>query len=97
MQRFKITDYFTLVELQTSKGLVFGLKLLKPEKWKNLVFTFGDIKPFDALHAMRAKIPVEVDFRFLDNPNNISDEDLNSPEFDDLVQDIFRHVMHEVS
>ncbi len=87
----KISDSFYYVEMDTSQGTIQGFKILK-EPWKDVVFTFGNFKPFDVISG---KIPVEVDLRILDNPNSVSDEDLNSEEFNDLLQDIFIHICHE--
>lgn len=81
-------SYFRLVEYESSQGLIQGIKILKPEKWAGIVFTF-DVNDVD---AKKPKMKVEIDFRVLENPSKI----LEDEDFYNFLESII-HFMFEVS
>ena len=83
----KIDDsWFRLVELQTPNGKVSGLKLNKPEKWKDVVFNIDVVKIGEAVNGRR---PIEVATRILDLPKDVEESIVYDEEFESLMEAIF--------
>ena len=86
---------YNYVERAIGDKLISGIRLNSPPKYKGFVFAYKGGK--FAEKNEQGQIPVSYEFDILDNKPNISDEELNGPEFSSLLGNIFVDIIYEIS
>lgn len=73
------------------EGEEFAAIKLKDPKYDGLIYSYGKIgfKPEEELDRMK----VIFDFQVIENPKNLTDDDLNAQDFIDLLGDIIIDIL----
>jgi hypothetical protein len=82
------------VEFDSSKGLVQGFKILKPEKWAGVVFHFCDVKINWNQKTKDKHVPIDFGFTLLEYPG-FEESQLKTEEFGEYIEEIFKYVWNE--
>jgi hypothetical protein len=100
-QEKEIRSFYEYVEkpfgsVDGEKRTIGGIRLLQPAKWEGYVFYFNGGK-IGGKPDSEGKVAITYDFETLENPTNISKEDMEGSEFGNLLGDIFLDIVAQIT
>jgi hypothetical protein len=98
-----IESYFKYVEKKIGGKLVSGFQLQKPDKWKGVIFSFGDSEVIENLdkeeykgyQLTTKKVSTPVTILYI--PKNVSEVELEGAHFNSLLNDILICVLKQLN